>query len=153
MNFNLYTTLSSVYLVKLPHHFEENGDLVVMEGQKNVPFAIARVFVVRAPEGAIRGCHAHKACAQFLTCPRGSVAVVCTDGSQSAEFELIHPSMGLYVPPGIWAEQKYKTRDATLTVLCDRIYESEDYIREYSEFLEYRQELIERSNFGKRDII
>ncbi len=153
MNFYPHTTISSVYLVKLPHHFEDNGDLVVMEGLINVPFAIARVFVVRAPEDAVRGQHAHKACAQFLTCPRGSVIVICTDGSHSAEFELNHPNIGLYIPPGIWNEQRYKTKDAALTVLCDRTYEPEDYIREYPEYLTYRQELVERSNFGRSDAL
>jgi dTDP-4-dehydrorhamnose 3,5-epimerase-like enzyme len=153
MNFYPYTTISSVYLVKLPHHFEENGDLVVIEGLINVPFIIARVFVVRAPEGAVRGQHAHKACAQFLTCPRGAVDIDCNDGKQSAEFELSHPNMGLYIPPGIWAEQRYKTRDATLTVLCDRVYEPDDYIREFSTYLTYRQKLVERGNFGRKDVL
>ena len=153
LNFFPHTTISSVYLVKLPHHFEENGDLVVMEGLINVPFIIARVFVVRAPEGATRGQHAHKACAQFLTCPRGVVEIDCSDGNQSAEFELNHPNMGLYIPPGIWAEQRYKTKDAALTVLCDRVYESEDYIREYSTYLTYRQELIQRSHFGRKEAL
>ena len=150
MNFYPNTTVSSVYLVKLPHHFEDNGDLVVMEGLFNVPFAIARVFVVRAPEGAVRGQHAHKACAQFLTCPRGLVEIDCTDGVQSAEFELNHPNIGLYIPPGIWAEQRYKTKDAALTVLCDRVYEAEDYIREFPTYLTYRQKLLERSKFGRK---
>ena len=151
MNFYPLTTISSVYLVKLPHHFEDNGDLVVMEGLINVPFVIARVFVVRAPEGAVRGQHAHKACAQFLTCPRGVVEIECSDGSQSAKFELDHPNLGLYIPPGIWAIQRYKTKDAALTVLCDRVYEPEDYIREYSGYLTFRQELIARSKFGRKD--
>jgi|SaaInlStandDraft_7_1057024.scaffolds.fasta_scaffold180775_1 dTDP-4-dehydrorhamnose 3,5-epimerase-like enzyme len=153
MNFYPHTTISSVYLVKLPHHFEENGDLVVMEGLVNVPFAIARVFVVRAPKDAVRGQHAHKACAQFLTCPQGSVLVSCTDGSDSAKFELNHPNIGLYIPPSIWTEQIYETRDAVLTVLCDRVYEPEDYIREYPEFLAYRKNLVERSNFGRKDTL
>ena len=149
MNFYPYTTISSVYLVKLPYHFEDNGELVVMEGLINVPFAIARVFVVRAPEGSVRGQHAHKACAQFLTCLRGSVDVVCTDGVHTAEFELNHPNIGLFIPPGIWAEQRYKKKDPALTILCDRSYEPEDYIHEYSEFLTYRLELTERSNYSK----
>jgi dTDP-4-dehydrorhamnose 3,5-epimerase-like enzyme len=118
-----------------------------------VPFAIARVFVVRAPEGAVRGQHAHKVCAQFLTCPRGSVEVICTDGANSAEFLLNHPNIGLYIPSGIWAEQRYRTKDAALTVLCDRGYEPEDYIREYPDFLSYRQNLIDRSNFGKKGVL
>jgi dTDP-4-dehydrorhamnose 3,5-epimerase-like enzyme len=150
MNFYPHTSISSVYLVKLPHHFEDNGDLVVMEGLVNVPFVIARVFVVRAPDGAVRGQHAHKACAQFLTCPRGKVEIDCTDGIQSAEFELAHPNIGLYIPPGIWAEQRYRTGDAALTVLCDRVYEPGDYIRDYPAYLTYRQELVERSKFGRR---
>lgn len=152
MNFYPHTSISSVYLVKLPHHFEDNGDLVVMEGLVNVPFAIARVFVVRAPEGAVRGQHAHKTCAQFLACPRGAVEVVCTDGNNSAVFELNHPNIGLYIPSGIWAEQRYQTKDAALMVLCDRVYESEDYIREYPDFLTYRHELVERSKFGRRAV-
>lgn len=151
MNFYPFTTLSSVYLVKLPHYFENNGDLVVMEGLINVPFAIARVFVVRAPDGAVRGEHAHKACDQFLTCPRGSVVVSCTDGISTADFELDHPNIGLYIPSGIWAIQNYKTKDAALTVLCNRVYEEDDYIREYSDFLTYRKTLIQRSNFGRKD--
>ncbi len=150
LNFYPYNIISSVYLVSLPHHFEDNGDLVVMEGLINVPFVIARVFVVRTPEGAVRGRHAHKACAQFLTCPRGVVEIDCTDGVESVEFELNHPNIGLYIPPGIWAEQRYKTKDAALTVLCDRIYESEDYIREFPTYLNYRKELLERSKFGRK---
>ena len=150
MNFYPHTSIASAYIVKLPHHFEDNGDLVVMEGLINVPFNIARVFVVRAPKGSIRGQHAHKACAQFLTCPQGTVEVECTDGVQSAAFSLNHPNIGLFIPSGIWAAQHYTSNDTALTVLCDRVYEPEDYIREYSEFLSYRDELSMRSKFGRR---
>ncbi len=133
------TTVDSLRLVRLPHYFEDNGDLVVMEGLVNVPFAIARVFVVRAPDGAIRGQHAHHACAQFLTCPTGTVEVVCDDGVNTAVFELNHPNAGLLIPPGIWSQQTYRGSGSALTVLCDRIYEKDDYIREYQMFLAYRR--------------
>jgi dTDP-4-dehydrorhamnose 3,5-epimerase-like enzyme len=125
-------------MVKLPHYFEENGDLVVMEGLVNVPFSIARVFVVRAPDGAVRGQHAHRACAQFFTCPRGSVSVLCDDGVRTVVYELNHPNVGLLVPPGIWSQQTYQGHGSALTVLCDRHYEAGDYIREYAEYLAYR---------------
>lgn len=131
-------SLEAVKIIKLPHHFEDNGDLVVMEGLINVPFSIARVFVVRAPEDAIRGHHAHRACTQFLTCPRGVVEVQCTDGVQTAIFVLDHPNIGLLVPAGIWSQQTYKVQGSALTVLCDRPYEADDYIREYPEYLAYR---------------
>jgi hypothetical protein len=132
-------TIDQVSLVKLPHYFEDNGDLVVMEGMINVPFAISRVFVVRAPDGGIRGQHAHRTCTQFLTCPREVIEVVCDDGERQVTFKLNHPNTGLLVPPGIWSQQTYLGRGAALTVLCDRHYEAADYIREYDEFLAFRR--------------
>jgi dTDP-4-dehydrorhamnose 3,5-epimerase-like enzyme len=131
--------IQDVKLIKLPHHFEDNGDLVVMEELKNVPFLIARVFVVRAPDGAIRGQHAHRACTQFLTCPREVIEVECDDGERQAKFTLDHPNTGLLIPPGIWSQQTYLGKGAALTVLCDRRYEAEDYIREYDKFLSFRR--------------
>jgi len=130
--------IDTVKIIKLPHHFEDNGDLVVMEGLINVPFEIARVFVVRAPQNAVRGQHAHRACAQFLTCPRGIIEVLCDDGVQTATFVLDHPNIGLLLPPGIWSQQTYMAMESALTVLCDRHYEANDYIREYPEYLAYR---------------
>lgn len=127
--------LNLVKIIHLPHHFEENGDLIVMEKFKNVPFEIQRVFVVRAPKGAIRGQHAHIKCTQLLTCPNGQIDVVCDDGKNKSYFTLNHPNIALLIPPGIWAQQTYTAENSILTVLCDRIYEAQDYIREYSEFI------------------
>ncbi len=131
--------ISAVTLIKLPHHFADNGDLVVMEGLTHFPFSIARVFVVRAPVGAIRGQHAHKACVQFLTCPAGSIEVLCDDGLVTAIYILDRPNVGLMVPPSIWAQQTYLAPGSVLTVLCDRPYEAQDYIRDYDDFKVYRK--------------
>lgn len=132
-------TINSVSYIELLHDFAENGDLVVMEGLVHVPFAIARVFVVRASVGAIRGQHAHKSCAQFLTCSSGSVEVGCDDGQEIATYILDQPDVGLLVPPSIWAQQTYLVPNTVLTVLCDRPYESQDYIRDYGDFKAYRK--------------
>ena len=127
--------LSQVKIINLPHHFEENGDLIVMEQHKNVPFEIQRVFVVRAPKGARRGQHSHIKCTQLLTCPNGIIDVECDDGKNKSYFTLNHPNIALLIPPGIWAQQTYAVENSILTVLCDRIYEVEDYIRDYNEFI------------------
>jgi dTDP-4-dehydrorhamnose 3,5-epimerase-like enzyme len=132
-------TIDSIQVIKLPHHFEDNGDLVVMEGLVHVPFAIARVFVVRASKGSIRGQHAHRACTQFLTCPSGAVEVLCDDGTHTKTYSLNHPNLGLLIPPGIWAQQTYQSDDSVLTVLCDHGYEAHDYIREYVAFKNFKQ--------------
>ena len=137
------TTCNSVSAVKLARHFEGNGNLVVAEGGKDVPFNISRTFIVFSEKDAIRGQHAHKTCAQFLICLNGSIEVYCTDGINSATFLLSSPNDGLYVPTGIWAEQRYKVDGSILLVLCERHYESDDYIRDYEEFLIYRHDSFE----------
>jgi len=109
-----------------------------MEGLTHVPFVIARVFVVRACTGGIRGQHAHKICTQLLTCPAGSVEVFCDDGFETATYILDQPDLGLLIPPSIWAQQTYRAPGTVLAVLCDRPYEVEDYIRDYNEFKAYR---------------
>ena len=129
--------LEHARIINLPYDFAENGDLVVMEGQRHVPFSIERVFVVRGFEGAIRGQHAHKACTQFLTCPFGKVDVRCDDGRDVVSFVLDRPQIGLLIPPGIWAQQHYIIANSVLTVLCDRSYDQEDYIRDYGQYKEY----------------
>jgi len=131
------SNLNQVKIINLPHHFEENGDLIVMEKNTNIPFDIERVFVVRAPMNSVRGQHAHIKCTQLLTCSIGQIDVVCDDGKNIANFSLNKPNIALYIPPGIWAQQSYTLNNSILTVLCDRKYESEDYIRDYSEFIKH----------------
>ena len=131
-------SIRSVLMIELPRNFAANGDLVVMERDRQIPFMIVRVFMVLAQPGAIRGQHAHKECTQFLTCPAGRVDIVWDDGLEKATYVLDRPGMGLLIPPSIWAQQTYQAPGSLLTVLCDRPYEAEDYIRDYRAFLAYR---------------
>jgi hypothetical protein len=73
-----------------------------------------------------------------LTCPYGSVEVNCSDGNDVATFVLDKPHIGLLIPPSIWAQQSYLKDNTILTVLCDRLYEKLDYIRNYEEYKKYR---------------
>ena len=132
-------TLAQVRVVELPCHRAENGVLVVMESGEQVPFRIARVFAILGTAGTIRGQHAHKACAQFFTCSSGGVDVLCDDGIATVTYTLDRPDMGLLLPAGIWSQQTYLTIGTVLTVLCDRPYESDDYLREYEQFQAFRR--------------
>lgn len=129
---------NSISAVKLHHVIEENGDLTVAEAGISIPFFIARVFIVRAPKGSTRGQHAHKACSQLLLCSNGSVMVTCFDGVETRKIQLSSPGDGLLIPPGIWATQEYMADNSVLTVFCDHLYDENDYIRDYKNFLEYK---------------
>lgn len=120
--------------VHFKKHVESNGVICVLECGQQVPFDIRRVFTVSARAGDIRGDHAHKKCTQLLVCVYGQIHVTCDDGSAITEYRLDNMSEGLLVPPGIWAIEKYMVDDAVLMVLCDRGYEAEDYIRDYTDF-------------------
>jgi dTDP-4-dehydrorhamnose 3,5-epimerase-like enzyme len=128
-------------LIKLPKHAAANGDgvLVVAEAAQQVPFQIQRMFTIVAPAGAKRGQHAHRLCSQFMVCVRGAVEVVCDDGSDRKTFSLDSGELALLVPPGLWIDIYIRQDESILVILCDRLYEERDYIRDYAEFLSFRK--------------
>lgn len=131
-------TLEDVRLLRFPRFDHPNGSLVAFEGERSVPFPIRRVFVISATSGAERGHHAHRSCIQFLVCVGGVCRVVCRDGSRSTEMLLTGFDHGLLLPPGIWAEQHYLEPGTTMMVFCDQPYDEREYIRDFSEFLDFR---------------
>jgi len=138
-------TVEELGIRPLQHYSAENGDLLVAEGGREVPFSIARVFTVRAELGAVRGEHAHKGCAQFLIAVNGAVDVLCDDGAAKRTFRLDRVDVGLLLPPSIWATQTFLAPHSVLLVLCDQLFQESDYIRAYEPFLEWRKARGERS--------
>lgn len=134
----VFLSLSDVRLVELQRDVRADGELIVAETEKQIPYNIARLFILRAPAGAERGKHAHKRCSQFLICVSGIVEIRCDDGENHGSFRMDRAEYGLLVPPGIWARLRFST-DAIVTVMCDRRYEQDDYIRNYEEFLSARR--------------
>ena len=134
--------MNLVKLIPLPYLKENNGDLVVIEGEI-IPFSIKRVFNVRQQKGDIRGRHAHRHCSQLLICTNGAVEVKCDDSKKTEIYVLDKPNFGLFIPPGIWADQKYIENNTILTVLCDRPFEEADYLRNYEDF-----KLFSKQNIG-----
>ena len=130
--------MESVQLIQFPFFKEDNGELSVFEqNPKAIPFQIKRIFNVRADKGSIRGQHAHRLCSQMLICSNGSIEVFCDDSSNQEVYLLDNPNYGLLVPPGVWAEQRYVLNNTTMTVICDRLYEAEDYISDYELFKDF----------------
>lgn len=126
--------MASAALINFLTYGNSNGTLSVYECGKQVPFDIRRVFTVSARKNDVRGNHAHKKCTQLLVCISGKILVSCDDGSVSTQYLLDNMSIGLLVPPGIWASEEYVDNAAVLMVLCDRGYEADDYIRDYNDF-------------------
>jgi UDP-2-acetamido-3-amino-2,3-dideoxy-glucuronate N-acetyltransferase len=130
------TSVRGVTVHRLPVFADLRGSLSVGEFPAHVPFAPKRYFIVfDVPGKDVRGEHAHRRCQQFLVCLRGSLSVVVDDGQASEEVALDRPSIGLYLPPMIWAVQYRYSADALLLVFASDPYDASDYIRDYDEFL------------------
>jgi dTDP-4-dehydrorhamnose 3,5-epimerase-like enzyme len=122
-------------------HRDARGTLVALDLPSAVPFAVVRAFwVFDVPAGTARGAHAHKLCRQFLVCVSGSVAVEVFDGSAEGSITL-GAGEALYVPPGIFATERYLAPGSVLMVFCDRPYEPADYLTDRAAFIAYRREL------------
>jgi UDP-2-acetamido-3-amino-2,3-dideoxy-glucuronate N-acetyltransferase len=57
------------------------------------------------------------------------------DGSNTEDVLMDDPTLGLYVPPMVWAKEHDYSSDAVLLVLASEVYQSEDYIRDYEEYI------------------
>ncbi|MBI4356605.1 MAG: WxcM-like domain-containing protein [Gammaproteobacteria bacterium] len=134
-------TIHDVKLISLRGSAERNGTLVFLEVEKDIPIIIKRVFIVTATENAVRGDHAHRQLTQVMICTNGILMNICDDGKNKKTFQLSSPQQALYVPPGIWSSQLYQTEGTVLVVLCDDFFDEADYIRDYSAYVRYREEL------------
>lgn len=116
------------------------GDLSVGEFPNDIPFEPKRYFLVfNVPSEKTRGEHAHHQCHQFLICVKGSCAVVVDDGNSRCEVLLESPDMGVHLPPLTWGIQYKYSSDAVLLVFTSDYYDADDYIRNYSEFVDIAQ--------------
>jgi len=112
------------------------GSLAAVEFATELPFQPARFFAVfGVPTKDVRGEHAHRTCEQFLVALSGTVRAIVDDGNARAEILLADPSIGLYVPAMLWGSQYDYSPDAVLGVFASKPYDSDDYIRDYDEFL------------------
>ena len=128
--------VDGVALIKFKHVDDMRGNLTEVGLQRDLPFSAKRVFLVQSVPGSrIRGEHAHKECHQCLVCVNGSVSVIVDNGKEREEFCLSKPNEGLHLPPYIWGIQYKYSSDAVLMVYASHDYDSEDYIRDYNQFL------------------
>lgn len=130
------TQIAGVNLHRMSRVHDIRGTLTVGEFERSIPFLVKRYFMVfDVPSVQTRGEHAHHECHQFLICVRGSCVVVADNGRKRQEFMLDSPDLGIHLPPMVWGIQYKYSADAVLLVFASHYYDSGDYIRDYSTFL------------------
>ena len=116
---------------------DERGHLVVVEGLKDVPFDIKRVFYIYGSDcDVVRGKHANRKTEFVLINVSGTSKVTTDDGYEKVTFNLDEPHMGVYIPEMVWKDMYDFSKDSVLLVLASEHYDGSEYMRDYEEFIQ-----------------
>jgi len=128
--------LKDCKLIDLNRILDQRGNLSYIEGSRDIPFDIKRVYYLYdVPGGSERGSHAHKNLHQFVVAMSGSFDLLLNDGKREERFHLNRSYYGLYIPPMTLRIIDNFSSGAVCMVLASEYYSESDYIRTYSEFL------------------
>lgn len=128
-----------VEIISIPKVEDYRGNIAIIENAV-LPFEIKRVYYLYdVPSSAHRGGHAHKDQMEFLVPLSGSFDVVVKDGKSAQTITLNKPDKGLLLPINIWRELENFSSGAVCLVLASDVFNEDDYIRDYTDFLEYVQ--------------
>ena len=118
------------------------GNITIVEGQTNIPFDVRRIYYLYdIPGGEDRGGHAHKILQQLIVAVSGSFNVLLDDGQNKKIVTLNRPDYGLMVVPGIWRKLFEFSSGAICLVLASHKYDKDDYIRNYDQFVNFRNNM------------
>ena len=135
-----HTSIHDTRIIDLRKIHDPRGNLTPIEGGVDIPFDIKRVYYLYdVPGGESRGAHAYKELYQLIVAASGSFTVTLDDGHEKKSFNLNRSYYGLLVPPGLWRDLDDFSSGAVLLCLASEHYDAADYIRDYDEFLKYKQ--------------
>lgn len=128
-------------LITLEQIGDRRGHISVVENNTEIPFDLKRIYYLYdVPSGEERGGHGHKELQQLIVAVSGSFDILVKDGQEEKTFSLNRPHTGLYFPPGLWREINNFSSGAICLVLASQIYQENDYLRDYKEFLSYKND-------------
>jgi len=130
-------TINDVKMLEFPELGDERGHLVVVEGSKNIPFDIKRIFYIYGSDTeVVRGQHANRRSAFCLINVSGTSKVKTIDSNgEERIFNIDRPHIGVYLPPMIWKDMYDFSPDSVLLVLSNEYYDGSEYIRNLDDFL------------------
>lgn len=138
-NMQSSASIDDCKIIELGKYSFPTGNLTVVQPSDLLPFKISRVFYLYdIPGGESRGAHAHKKCHQFLVAASGAFEVAVDDGKEQKVIRLERSYYGLHIPPGIWAAEQNFSSGSVCLVIASENYDEDDYIRDYSEFLNWK---------------
>lgn len=120
------------------HFFDDfpDGNLVIGEAEKNIPFKIKRIYFINNlfNKKSQRGLHAHKKLEQIIFCVNGHFTLQLDDGKIKQNILMNDPYYGVRLGPLLWHHMTKFSSDCVILVLASDYFKESDYIRDYGEF-------------------
>ncbi len=128
---------NSGYIELKKIHDDRDGNLIIMEALRDVPFEIKRLYYINNLENSvsIRGKHAHKELEQVIFCINGSFILGLDDGVNSQKILMNKDNVGIILGKMLWHTMEDFSSGCILLVVASDFYKESDYIRDYGEFL------------------
>ena len=135
------STIYNCSILTLPKMHNRSGNITALNNWSDIPFEIQRVFYLYdIPSGETRGGHAHKESHQLIVAVSGSFDVTLDDGYNKRTVTLNRPNFALHVIPKVWNNLSNFSSGAVCLVLASHQYDEDDYIRNYNNFKEIKNE-------------
>ena len=131
------STINEVRMLEFKEHGDERGYLVVVEGEKDLPFKMQRLFYIYGSDpDVVRGEHANRNSQFVLINVAGTSKIRVKDGlGNEIIFCLNRPHTGIYLPSMVWKDMYDFSKDAVLLCISSEHYDEKEYIRDYNEFV------------------
>jgi hypothetical protein len=118
-------------------HDDRDGNLIILEALRDIPFEIKRIYYINNLENSvsIRGKHAHKELEQVIFCISGSFILGLDDGVATQKILMKKDNVGVILGKLLWHTMEDFSSGCVLLVVASDYFIESDYIRDYDEFL------------------
>ena len=130
--------LEKVAVVSLPSVEDPRGVLTAVEGLRDIPFEIKRIFYMHHIQSD-RGGHAHRDTDQIVIAVAGSFVLELFDGKHYKQFDMDDPTKGVYIPRMIFINMFKFMPGSVCLVLANSYYDMRRSFRTKEAYLDFIQ--------------
>jgi len=128
--------LDQVKFISLPSVADARGVLTAIEGTRDIPFEIKRVFYMHHI-AQDRGGHAHRDTDQVVIAAAGSFLLEVFDGKETMRFDMHDPAQGLYIPRMIFISMTRFAPGSVCLVIANSFYDMSRSFRSKDDYLRF----------------
>ena len=130
--------MNKIKNIKIKSFSKSTGKLIPITFNKKFPIKVKRIFFLYGKKNKIRGQHAHKKCSQLFIPIQGKMILkILTPQSKKTNQLNTSSKNAVLVPPKYWCDVKFINKNSILMVACDKYYQINDYLKNFTEYKKY----------------